>query len=135
MYSNGIVQRKFALLDEYLIQLQNHLADVDFEQFKDDWVLRCAAERALQVIAEIVIDVTQRTLALANAGPSASAAEALHKAEQLNIVRDASLYLPIVRFRNLVVHEYERIDPRVLYDICQNHLERVRGFREEIERP
>lgn len=40
MYSNGIIQRKFALLDEYLLQLQTHLADVEFEQFKDDWVLR-----------------------------------------------------------------------------------------------
>lgn len=135
MYGNGIIQRKLALLDEYLLQLENHLADVDFEQFKDDWLLQRATERALQVISEILIDVAHRILALADAGPAATAAEALGKAELLGAIRAAEPYLPIVRFRNLVVHQYEKIDPRILYDICRNNLQLVRQFRAEIDQP
>ena len=77
MRYNGVIQRKFALLDKHLLELQKHLKNVDFSHFKDDWASRCMAERALQVMVEIVIDIAERIIALEGAGPVATAAESL----------------------------------------------------------
>lgn len=38
-----------------------------------------------------------------------------------------------VRFRNLVVHEYEETDPAMLFDLAQNYLGDFRKFRNEID--
>jgi len=37
MGHNGVIQRKLAVLDKYLIQLQHKIEDVDVESFKNNW--------------------------------------------------------------------------------------------------
>ena len=134
MKYNGVIQRKFALLDKQLLQLRNHTDGVDFGSFKDDWAMRSMAERALQVMVEIVIDVAERIIALENAGPVASSAGAIEKLVELNVIKSTQPYSDMVRFRNLIVHQYEEIDPVILYDIIENKLENFRQFRNEIDK-
>lgn len=42
-------------------------------------------------------------------------------------------YVDIVRFRNLIVHQYEEIDPAILFDLAKNRLGDFRRFRDEID--
>ena len=134
MKYNGVIQRKFALLDKQLLQLQKHVKGVDLDSFKSDWAMRSMSERALQVMVEIVIDVAERIIALENAGPAATSAEAIEKLVELNVLKSAQPYSDMVRFRNLIVHQYEEIDPTLLYDIIINKLDNFRQFRNEIDR-
>jgi uncharacterized protein YutE (UPF0331/DUF86 family) len=134
MKYNGVIQRKFALLDKQLLQLKNHTKDADFDSFKDDWAMRSMTERALQVMVEIVIDVAERIIAFENAGPAATSAEAIEKLVELNVLQSAQPYSDMVGFRNLIVHQYEEIDPAMLYDIVKNKLDNFRQFRNEIDK-
>ena len=134
MKYNGVIQRKFALLDKQLLQLKNHTKDIDFDTFKESWILRSMTERALQVMAEIVIDVAERIIALENAGPAATSAEAIDRLVELNVLKSAQPYSDMVKFRNLIVHQYEEIDPAILYDILENKMENFRQFRNEIDK-
>ena len=133
MKCNGVIQRKLALLDDQVLQLGKHLQGVSLERFRDDWVLRSMAERALQVAIEIVIDIAERLLALAGAGPAATAAEAVRKCVQLGILSAEQPYRQMVGFRNLIVHEYERIDPEITYTLATQKLDDFRRFRDEID--
>ena len=130
---NGVIQRKLALLDEQVSNLQQLFKGVTKEQFCDDWVLRSAAERALQVAAEIMIDVAERILALHNAGPVATAAEAIERLVPLGVLKSAQPYVGIVRLRNLIVHQYAEINPAMLYDVATGRLDDLRQFRREID--
>lgn len=134
MKYNGVIQRKFALLDKQLLQLKNHTKNIDFESFKNDWAMRSMTERALQVMVEIVIDVAERIIALENAGPIASSAEAIDRLVKLNVLKSAQPYSDMVKFRNLIVHQHEEIDPAIIYDILKNKLENFRQFRNEIDK-
>ena len=134
MKHNGVVQRKFALLDKYLLQLQRELKGVDFDVFRNDWVQQRMTERALQVMVEIVIDIAERIIAVQNAGPAASATDAIEKLVELGVLKSAKPYINMVRFRNLIVHQYEEIDPEILYNLARNQLEDFRQFRNEIDR-
>jgi uncharacterized protein YutE (UPF0331/DUF86 family) len=134
MQLNGVVQRKLALLDVQVMRLKQHLGSVTLEAFVDDWVLRSMAERALQVSVEIVIDVAERIIALQGGGPVATAAEGIERLVATGVLTSAEPFKNMVRFRNLIVHEYEVIDPTVLYDIAVNRLDDFRLFRDQIDR-
>jgi len=134
MKINGVIQKKFALLDKQLMELQKHLAEVKFTDFKDSWVFRSMTERALQVMVEIVIDIAERIISLKDAGPVASSAEAFEKLEQLGIIKSADDYRDMVKFRNLIVHQYEEIDPAIVFDIAKNKIGLFRKFRGEIDK-
>jgi len=107
---------------------------MDFREFESSRVARLATERALQVCAEIVIDVAERIIAIEHAGPVSSAADALTKLQTLGVIQDAQPYIGIVRFRNLIVHEYEEIDPRLLFNLATTRLTDLLAFRDEIDR-
>jgi uncharacterized protein YutE (UPF0331/DUF86 family) len=134
MQLNGVIQRKLALLDTQVMRLKQHLGGVTLEAFADDWVLRSMAERALQVAVEIVIDVAARIIALQGGGPVATAAEGIERLVATGVLASAEPFKNMVRFRNLIVHEYEVIDPTVLYDIVVNRLDDFRLFRDQIDR-
>ena len=47
------------------------------------------------------------------------------------MLRSSARYKPLVSFRNLVVHRYDAVDPRILVDIVNQHLGDLDAFREE----
>jgi uncharacterized protein YutE (UPF0331/DUF86 family) len=134
MKVNGVIQRKFALLDQQVMRLKEHLGAVSREQFAQNWALRTISERAIQVCVEIMIDVAERVIAQAGAGPTATAAEAIDRLVQLRVLRDAEPYRSMVRMRNLIVHGYEEVNPDLLYDVISGRLDDFRRFRDEIDR-
>ena len=133
MRYNGVIQRKLALLNSQALKLEESLRDVSFGEFEESWILRSMAERALQVAAEILIDIAERILALEKAGPAATAAEAMESLVRLKVIQSEQPYVEIIRFRNLIVHQYEEIDPAILFDLAKNRLGDFRAFRDELD--
>jgi uncharacterized protein YutE (UPF0331/DUF86 family) len=133
MRYNGVIQRKLSLLDTQVLKLEESLKDISLGEFEESWILRSMAERALQVAAEILIDIAERILALEKAGPAATAAEAMESLVRLGVLKSAQPYIDITRFRNLIVHQYEEIDPVILFDLSKKRLSDFRKFRDEID--
>ncbi len=130
---NGVIQRKLALLDAQVGKLEKHLRDVPEERFVNDWVLCSMAERALQVAVEIMIDIAGRIIALKDAGPVATARDAMARLVDLGVLKSMEPYARMVGLRNMIVHEYESIDPKLLFDLAKNRLDDFRQFRDEID--
>ena len=134
MKHNGIIQRKLAVLDEQVDNLRTHLAGVSPDEFEQSWMLRSMTERALQVSVEIMVDIAERIIALEGAGPVETAAKAMARLVSLKVLASASPYTDMVRLRNLIVHEYEQIDPKILFELATTRLDDFRRFRDEIDR-
>ncbi len=135
MKYNAVIQRKLALLDEHLLRLQENLKDISYETFANSWEKRWMAERALQIMIEIVIDICQRLIAIENAGPVATATGAIEKLMKLGILKSIEPYATMVKFRNLIVYQCEEIDtsPAFVFKIATNKLHDFRPFRNEID--
>jgi uncharacterized protein YutE (UPF0331/DUF86 family) len=133
MKHNGIIQRKLALLDQHRQRLEQYMAGVDPADFAQDWSKRWMAERAVQLMVEIVIDVAERIVALENAGPCATAVDLIETLARLGVLKSADPYRGMVRFRNLIVDRYETINPAVVFDICTHRLGDFVSFREEVD--
>lgn len=128
---NGVVTQKLQLLDEILNELRS-LGQVDAQQLQADWRTRRAVERDLQVLVEVVIDVCQRLISLQGQTPASTSISAIERCIQLGALTDDEIYRQMVRFRNFIVHRYERVDPNILVEMINEHLVDFEQFRDEI---
>ena len=133
MKHNGIIQRKLALLDHHVARLEAHVKGTSKETFVQDWALRSISERAIQVCVEIMIDVAERIIALAGAGLTATAVEAVDRLVQRHVLQKAEPYRSMVRMRNLIMHGYDEVNPDILYDVVNKNLGDFLRFRDEID--
>lgn len=131
MKYNGIIENKLRVIEERLNDIRNW--DIlSFQQFSQSSLLMSAVERALQVAVEVMIDITERILALEKIAPLDSAADNIRQLQEMRILRPNAEYANMVKFRNLIVHRYERIDPEIVYSIIKNKLSLFEAFIEDI---
>ena len=131
MKYNGIIESKLRIIEEKLEAIDRW--DIhSFEQFNQSDLLQNAAERALQVAVEVMIDVSERILALEKVPPLSTASENMVMLQKINVLRNFPEYSDMVKFRNLIVHRYEKIDPEIVYSILKNKLIFFREFIHDI---
>jgi len=128
---NGVILSKLQTMEEMLGELRT-LGRIKKSQLEKDWTIRRAIERNLQVLSEIVIDVCQRLISMADQSPAATGVEAVERCVKLGALASVEPYRKMIQFRNFVVHRYERMDVAILVDIVNNRLGDFDLFREEI---
>lgn len=82
---NGVITRKLEALEETLHELES-LGKVTLETLQNDWLVRRAIERDLQILVEVVIDVCHRLISGAGTAPASSAIEAVRKCVRLGVL-------------------------------------------------
>jgi uncharacterized protein YutE (UPF0331/DUF86 family) len=133
MKYNGIIEHKLRVIEENVENIKSWGVD-SFEKLKESTLLQNAVERALQVAIEAMIDVAERILAVNKIPPRNSAAKSMFKLQELNILVNASKYEEMVRFRNFIVHRYENIDLKIIYNIVNKMLPLFHQFVDEIRK-
>ncbi len=131
MKFNGIIERKLRIIEENISDIKSWGIN-SLQQLKESSLLQKATERALQISIEVMIDVSERILALNEIEPANTSAENMKKLEQLGIIKSFDDYANMVRFRNFIVHRYEKIDIEIIYSILKNNLHLFTRFVDEI---
>lgn len=128
---NGVIAAKLQTLEEVLNELRS-LGEIEVEQLKRDWRTQRAVERSLQVLIEVAIDICQRLIALLGQSPATTGTNAVERCIQLGILTEMLEYRQMVRFRNFIVHRYDKIDTAVLVNVVNNQLPVFEQFRDEV---
>lgn len=132
MVDRDLLRRKLAELAEYVTQVSEY-RDLTVERYRADWKTQRIVERTLQIAIEACLDVVSHVLSdRALRAPSTYA-------ETFEILVQAGLLSPdlgrvmveMTGFRNVVVHEYARIDAEVVIRILRKNLEDFRRFETE----
>jgi len=131
MKMNGVIERKLRLLEQKLSEI-NDWEITNFSEFKKSSLQINAVERALTVCVEIMIDVSERILALNRKPPKNTSIENFQELEKMRIVKSYNRYADMIRFRNFVVHRYENIDTQILFLIVTKRLDNFLAFIDEI---
>jgi len=132
MSVNGVIVSKLNTINEYLYRLRQYLP-ISYEKFENDWGLQKISERSLQVMVEAIIDITSRIISKNKLPPADTSSKAIVKLKELGVIKDSTKYAKMVRFRNLIVHDYASIDIKILYDILTNNLTDFEKFTQEIK--
>ena len=130
---NNVIQNKLSRIETYLARLEE-IGTASFVAFQEDWRSQMLAERGLQILIEIMIDVAQRLIALNHWGPVSSAAESIRLLVAKKVISSEEPYLKMVKFRNFIVHDYDRVDVAIVYGLLHHNLDDIRRFRDEIMR-
>jgi uncharacterized protein YutE (UPF0331/DUF86 family) len=133
MVDRDLVLRRLAMLDEYLQQLGPY-RQLDVEAYRQDWKTQRIVERTLHLAVESCMDVADHVVAdrrLRVPETGAESFEILAEAGLLPPALGASL-AAMVGFRNILVHDYTRLDPAIVVRILRDDLEDVLRFRDAV---
>jgi len=125
-----LVLRKLSDLARYIDQVSEY-RHISAEEYREDWKSQRIIERTLQVAIEACVDVASHVIADRGLPVPATYAEVFDVLGQAGLI-DPELRVAMVRmarFRNIIVHEYTRIDPDIVVDILRNHLDDLTRFR------
>ena len=128
---NDVIQNKLARIEAYLTKLQEIIPD-EFKGFEKDWRTQMIAERGLQILIEIIIDVANRLIAINNWGLTTSSADSIRLLVLKKVISSEEPYLKMIKFRNFIVHDYDRVDNAIVYSILTENLDDIRKFRDEV---
>jgi uncharacterized protein YutE (UPF0331/DUF86 family) len=129
MVDELLLQEKLALLNEYLEDLEAE-KQITLTELKENKVRRRYIERTLQIAVEACLDIGSHIIA------DLKLREPEDYKDIMTVLCEAG-YLPLERldrfkrmaqFRNVVVHDYARIDPEILYGILQKNLAELHFF-------
>lgn len=128
-------ERILAKLDQmegYLSEL-HEIAPTSFDEYQKIEKKR-ACERLLQLCIESVIDVCGLMVSGLRLGLPAEEDDLFEKLDQAGII-SASMretLRSMKGLRNILVHEYGRVDDRLVYQVLQGQLEDFEAFRQEV---
>jgi uncharacterized protein YutE (UPF0331/DUF86 family) len=131
MKYNGIIEAKLRTIEEKLSEIESWQI-VSYQKLEMNSMLRNATERALQVAIDSIIDICEHILALEGISAPDTSANLIKKVIETGIITNSPEYLEMIRFRNFIVHRYEKIDLEIIYAIVSNKLPVFRNFIHEI---
>jgi uncharacterized protein YutE (UPF0331/DUF86 family) len=111
------------MLSEHVNALKA-LRDTTLEEYTGNPILRGYVERTLQVCAQICLDVGGHLVAELGLRPPADVRDVFVILHEEGIVPDDLLpeLADMVGFRNLIVHDYARVDDRLVHAVLQEHV-------------
>lgn len=128
-----VLTSRLAALNEYLVILRP-FATVDVETFTGDPRTYGSAERFLQLAIEAVFDIGTHCLAALGLRRPSTYGEILPALAEAGIIRSetAEGLASIAGFRNLLVHDYTRIDRTRIHRFISTRLESLQAFAIDI---
>ena len=83
-------------------------------------------------IIEAIIDICEYILAIESISAPDTSSNVVKKVIEIGIITNNPEYLEMIRFRNFIVHRYEKIDLEIIYAIVSKKLPVFRNFIHEI---
>lgn len=133
MVDKNILFRKIADLEQRIKEI-TEFSKITQEEYESDWKVQRIIERTLQIMIEICIDISNHIIADNKYGIPQSYADAFIMLYRNKII-DRKLkdtMIKMVGFRNIIVHEYFKIDPKIVVNILQNNLKDFDKFKTAI---
>jgi len=130
-----VIENKISSIHKYLKILER------YKQFTQKEIIgdidrKGALERYLYLIMQATIDLSEAVIAYKNLRKPSTMSESFHILHEERII-DSDLVGEMIKMtgcRNVIAHDYEKLNYEILYDILQNRLISIKALVEEIEK-
>lgn len=126
-----LILRRLTLLDTYLTQLAPYRG-LDAGAYQQDWKTQRIVERTLHLAIEVCMDVADHVVADRRLRVPETGAESFEILAEANLI-PAGLGAALARmvgFRNILVHDYTRLDPAIVIRVLREDVEDLVRFRD-----
>ena len=133
MLDERLVLRKLSELEEYTSQIQD-FRSISVDDYKSDWKSQRIIERTLQMMIETCVDIAGHIISDKKYRTPESYADAFIVLRENGIVgADICRTMEkIAKFRNVVVHHYDRVDAEIVVGILRKRLEDFDRYKDAI---
>jgi uncharacterized protein YutE (UPF0331/DUF86 family) len=135
MSSIDVIENKISAVKKYLEILVRY-KKYSVEEISKDIDIRGAVERYLYLAVQAAIDLAEDVIAYKDLRKPSSLAESFDILFEYKVVEDRYLIERLVKmtgFRNVMAHDYGKIDYNIVYDILHNRLVDIKNFAKIIE--
>lgn len=133
MVDRALILRKIAELELYQRQVAEY-AGTSVDEYQSDWKTQRIVERTLQMMIEVCVDIANHIIADDGLRAPDSYSDSFRVLFESGIINDEimSVMEKMSKFRNIVVHQYERVDAEIVVLILRKHLDDFAVFKESV---
>lgn len=120
-------------LDGYVGELR-YVVPVSFAEYRSSIEKRRACERLLQISIECVLDICNLLVSGLRLGLPAEEDDLFEKLECAKLISpEMTITLKSIKgFRNILVHEYGRLDDAIIYKMATSRLGDIEAFKQAV---
>jgi uncharacterized protein YutE (UPF0331/DUF86 family) len=129
MSNKTIIENKISAIKKYL-KIAAGYKKYAQKKLEGDASLRGAVERYLYLAAQATIDLAEAVIAYKNFRKPQTMSESFEILKEEDII-NAELsqeMIKMVGFRNVMAHDYERVNYAIVYNVLQNGAEDIEKF-------
>ncbi len=129
MVDKSLILRKLAELEECLEQIKEY-SDITVDEYSDDWKIQRIIERTLQMMIENCVDIAGHIISDRRYRIPESYSDTFSILHKEGIL-DKELFETMgkmAKFRNIVVHHYDKVDAVIVVNILKRHLGDFRRY-------
>ncbi len=129
-----LLKSKLKSLAEYIQDLEE-VKEVSLEEIKTDKKLRRYIERTLQLAIECCLDTGSHVISDLGLREPANNRDVFIVLVEHGYVEKArkETFEKMAGFRNIIIHEYARIDPVIIHSVLQKGIADLRYFASEMK--
>lgn len=133
MVDKTLILRKLAELEECLGQIRE-FSSLSIEEYSGDWKTQRIVERTLQIMIELCIDIAGHIISDKKLRVPVTYADTFKSLAEAGLISSEVFRVmeKMAKFRNIVVHQYERVDVAIVIMILREHLDDFLAFRDAI---
>jgi len=128
-----LILKKLSKLEEYYKQIEE-FKGITLNEYSNDWKIQRIVERTLQIMIETCVDIANHIIADNRLRIPESYADTFKVLHENTIVSDDlfNTMNKMVKFRNVVVHQYSNVNAEIVIVILKKHREDFMKYRDAI---
>lgn len=133
MVDKALILRKISELEKHLEEL-SEFRDITVDIYSRDWKIQRIVERTLQIMIEICVDIANHIISDEGFRVPINYSDTFKVLYEEEIIDKALLEImeKMVRFRNIIVHNYDKIDPEIVINIIRKNLNDFIKYKDKI---
>jgi len=133
LVDKALILRKLTELDEHLKQIKE-FSNISVEDYSMEWKTQRIVERTLQIMIEICADIANHIIADKGYRVPKSYADTFRVLYEKGIIEEKIFKMMenMAKFRNVVVHRYDKVDEYIVINILKRHLNDFLVYRNVI---
>ena len=131
--NHSYINEKLASSKKYLETLKS-IQEIPKFDFLENFPAQLQAERLFEILTLIMLDICTHIVANSTELPPESYSDCIIALARLNVITsdDSEKFVKIIKMRNIIVHQYGKVDLELLYNGIQMLDKDFRKFKEEI---
>jgi len=131
LVDKNLILRKLSELENYHSQLEEYKR-ITLEDYRDDWKAQRIIERTLHLMIEICVDISHHIISEKKYRVPTGYSDTFLVLFEQGMVNEKlfNILQKMTKFRNILVHNYEKVDPGIVISILKNNLKDFLLFRD-----